>query len=96
MFRRSSDSPNIKLGKFFHYSMLACWIMDGPVPRLPMLAAEKDVVYCVQSHVLCVVDGKVREGRTMYITVEPPIMDPPTRGQPLYKGHGLWHQLKLL
>ena len=23
-------------------------------------------------------------------------MDPPTRGQPLYKGHGLWHQLKLL
>ena len=36
---------------------------------------------------------------TVYIyrcTVEPPIMDPPTRGQPLYKGHRLWHQLTLL
>jgi len=29
-------------------------------------------------------------------TVEPPITDPPTSGQPLYNGHGLWHQLKLL
>ena len=32
----------------------------------------------------------------MQTAVEPPVMDPPTRGQPLYKGHGLWHQLKLL
>jgi len=29
-------------------------------------------------------------------TVEPPITDPPTSGQPLYNGHWLWHQLKLL
>ena len=29
-------------------------------------------------------------------TVKPPIMDPPTSGQPLYNGHWLWHQLKLL
>ena len=29
-------------------------------------------------------------------TVELPIMDPPTRGQLLYKGHGLWHQLKII
>ena len=29
-------------------------------------------------------------------TVKPPIMDPPTRGQPPYKGHWLRHQLKLL
>jgi len=29
-------------------------------------------------------------------TVEPPITDPPTSGQPLYKGHQLWHQLELL
>ena len=33
----------------------------------------------------------------LYIaTVELPIMDPPTRGQPLNKGHRLWHRLKLL
>ena len=25
-------------------------------------------------------------------TVEPPITDPPTSGQPLYNGHWLWHQ----
>ena len=29
-------------------------------------------------------------------TVEPLIMDPPTRGQPLYKGHWLRHRLGLL
>ena len=29
-------------------------------------------------------------------TVEPPITDPPMSGQPLYNGHWLWHQLKLL
>jgi len=29
-------------------------------------------------------------------TVEPPITDPPTSGQPLYSGHWLWHQMKLL
>jgi len=29
-------------------------------------------------------------------TVEPPITDPPMSGQPLYNGHGLWYQLKLL
>ena len=29
-------------------------------------------------------------------TVEPPITDPPTSGQPLYNGHWLWHQMKLL
>ena len=29
-------------------------------------------------------------------TVEPPITGPPTSGQPLYNGHWLWHQLKLL
>ena len=28
-------------------------------------------------------------------TVEHPITDPPTSGQPLYNGHWLWHQLKL-
>jgi len=32
----------------------------------------------------------------MYITVEPPIMDPPMSRQPLYNGHWLWHQMKLL
>ena len=30
------------------------------------------------------------------ITVKPPIMDPLIRGQPLYKGHWLWHRLTLL
>jgi len=34
--------------------------------------------------------------RAVASTVEPPIMDPPTSGQPLYKGHWVWHQLKLL
>jgi len=29
-------------------------------------------------------------------TVEPPITDSPTSGQPLYNGHWLWHQMKLL
>jgi len=29
-------------------------------------------------------------------TVEPPITDPPTSGQPLYNRHWLWHQAKLL
>ena len=29
-------------------------------------------------------------------TVESPITDPPTSGQPLYNGHWQWHQMKLL
>jgi len=33
---------------------------------------------------------------TNVTTVEPPITDPPTSGQPLYNGHWPWHQLKLL
>jgi len=36
------------------------------------------------------------EQKNRIITVEPPITDPPTSGQPLYNGHWLWHQLKLL
>ena len=28
-----------------------------------------------------------KEAVLVIFTVEPPIMDPPTRGQPLYKGH---------
>ena len=39
--------------------------------------------------------GSVDSKRFQY-TVEPPITDPPTSGQPLYNGHWLWHQLKLL
>ena len=41
--------------------------------------------------------SKVVNSIDIYIyTVEPPITDPPTSGQPLYNGHWLWHQLKLL
>jgi len=32
----------------------------------------------------------------IHSTVEPPITDPPTSGQPLYNGHWLWHQMKLI
>jgi len=31
-----------------------------------------------------------------FYTLEPPITDPPTSGQPLYNRHWLWHQMKLL
>ena len=36
------------------------------------------------------------EGHLNTCTVEPPITDPPTGGQPLYNGHWLWHGLKIL
>ena len=55
--------------------------------------------YCLKGGTLVRVKDdrdKLSEPVIRVRTVEPPIMDPPTRGQPLYEGHWLWHRLTLL
>jgi len=45
---------------------------------------------------LCSIRDLTFDPRANLCTVEPPITDPPTSGQPLYNRHWLWNQLKLL
>ena len=63
------------------YYKLSNHIATGYKCRYPILVKYNQQLYKITTH--------------CHNTVEPPITDPPTSGQPLYNGHWLWHGLTI-